>query len=70
MCHPRALGFDDVICNLRCSCISFDILLWGNVALAFKSPSFEGVNLKLGVSILCDSSNGASQEALRWPIGP
>jgi hypothetical protein len=58
-CHPRALEFDDVIHNLRCSGVAFDILLWQNVALTFEGPSAEGVNLNIGVDVLCDSSDGA-----------
>jgi hypothetical protein len=64
------MGFDDVICNLRCSGVAFDIFLRGNVALAFEGPSAEGVNLNLGVDVLYDSFDAACREALRWPIGP
>jgi hypothetical protein len=55
--HPRALGFDDVICDLRCSGITVEGL------------SIEGVNLNLGVCVLCGSADNACWEALRWPIG-
>jgi hypothetical protein len=46
-CHPHALGFDDVIRDLR----------WSGVAL--EGPGTEGVNLNLGVGVLCDSSGDA-----------
>jgi hypothetical protein len=46
-------GFDDVIRDLRCS------------GVAFEGPSAEGVNLNLGVGVLCDGSGDACWEALR-----
>jgi hypothetical protein len=57
-CHPRALGFDDVIHDLQCS------------GIAFEGLNAEGVDLNLGVDILCDSCDGACWMDSRWPIGP
>jgi hypothetical protein len=55
--HPSALGFDDVIRDLRCS------------GVAFEGLSAQGVNLNLGVGVLCVSAGNACWESLRWPIG-
>jgi hypothetical protein len=52
-CHPHALGFDDVIRDLRCS------------GVAFEGPSAKGVNLNLGVGVLCDGSGDACWETLK-----
>jgi hypothetical protein len=57
-CHSHTLGFDDVIHDLWCLCV------------AFEGSSVGGMNLNLGVGVLCDSSDGACWEDLRWPIGP
>jgi hypothetical protein len=45
--HPRALGFDDVVRDLRCSCVPFE------------GPNAKGGDLDLDVGILCNIYGGA-----------
>jgi hypothetical protein len=68
--HPRTLGFDDLIHNLQCPGIAFDILLRESVALAFEGRGAEGVKLNLGIDVLCNGFDSACQGALRQPVGP
>jgi hypothetical protein len=46
--HPRALGFDDLIRDLRCSDIVFAVFVVKSITLSFEGLRAEGGKMDLG----------------------